>query len=194
MANILEQINQIGQASKSEIKPAAWYKDQIRQLGLNTINTQKLMQEGKLTSRALPGFMYLFKYDPLDKNVPYYDMFPLVIPFRRMNEGFIGINFHYLPHVIRLNILKEFERYAINKNVSEKTRVRLNYRLIESSRVFRFVNPAIRRYNNQQLRTRFLTIPFKDWNVASQLPVQKFRKSTMETAIRDSIKKFRIRR
>ena len=194
MANILEQIDEIGKASKNEIKPASWYKDQIRQLGLNTIDTQRLMKEGKLTSRALPGFMYLFKYDPKDKNIPYYDMFPLVIPFRRVNEGFIGINFHYLPFPIRLNILKEFEKYAVNKNIAEKTKVRLNYRLIESSRVFRFVNPAIRRYNNQQLRTRLLTIPFKDWNVASQLPVQRFRKATMETAIRDSIKKFRIRR
>lgn len=194
MANILEQIDEIGKASKNEIKPASWYKDQIRQLGLNTIDTQRLMKEGKLTSRALPGFMYLFKYDPKDKNIPYYDMFPLVIPFRRVNEGFIGINFHYLPFPIRLNILKEFEKYASDKNLNERTRVRLNYRLIERSRVFRFVNPAIRRYSNQQLRTRFLTIPFNDWQVASQLPVQKFRKATMETAIRDSIKKFRTRR
>lgn len=194
MANILEQIDQIGKASKNEIKPASWYKDQIRQLGLNTIDTQRLMKEGKLTSRALPGFMYLFKYDPKDKNIPYYDMFPLVIPFRRVNEGFIGINFHYLPFPIRLNILKEFEKYASDKNLNERTRVRLNYRLIETSRVFRFVNPAIRRYSNQQLRTRLLNIPFNDWQVASQLPVQKFRKATMETAIRDSIKKFRITR
>ena len=194
MANILEEISQIGQASENKTKPASWYKDQIRQLGLNTIDTQRLMKEGKLTTRAIPGFMYLFKYDPMDKNVPYYDMFPLVIPFRRMNEGFIGINFHYLPFPIRLNILKEFGKYAVNKNIAEKTKVRLNYRLIESSRVFRFVNPAIRRYNNQQLRTRLLSIPFNDWNVASQLPVQRFRKATMETAIRDSIKKFRIRR
>ena len=194
MANILEQIDQIGKASKNEIKPASWYKDQIRQLGLNTIDTQRLMKEGKLTSRALPGFMYLFKYDPKDKNIPYYDMFPLVIPFRRVNEGFVGINFHYLPYPIRLNILKEFEKYASDKNLNERTRVRLNYRLIERSRVFRFVSPAIRRYSNQQLRTRLLNIPFNDWQVASQLPVQKFRKATMETAIRDSIKKFRITR
>ena len=194
MANILEQIDEIGKSSKNEIKPASWYKDQIRKLGLNTIDTQRLMKEGKLSSRALPGFMYLFKYDPKDKNIPYYDMFPLVIPFRRVNEGFVGINFHYLPFPIRLNILKEFEKYASDKNLNERTRVRLNYRLIERSRVFRFVNPAIRRYSNQQLRTRLLNIPFNDWQVASQLPVQKFRKATMETAIRDSIKKFRTTR
>ena len=194
MVNILEAIDEIGKASKSQIKPSSWYKDQIRKLGLTNIDTLKLMREGKLSSRAIPGYMYLFKYDPKDKNIPYYDMFPLVIPFRRINEGFTGINFHYLPYPIRLNILKAFEKYAIDKNITERTRVRLNYRLIESSRVFRFVNPAIRRYSNQQLRTRLLTIPFNDWQVASQLPVQKFRKATMETAIRDSIKKFRKRR
>mgnify|MGYP003148077533 FL=1 len=194
MDNIFETIDKIGKATKNKIKPAAWYKDQIRQLGLGTVNTQKLLNQGKLTTKVLPGFMYLFKYDPIDKNIPYYDMFPLVIPFNRTNEGFVGINFHYLPYPIRLNILSEFNKYATNKNIPELTRIKMNYRLIESSRVFRFVNPAIRRYKNQQLRTRLLTIPFQDWQVASQLPVQKFRKATMETAIKESIKKFSRKR
>jgi hypothetical protein len=192
MAKILEQIDQISTSTDNKIKPASWYQQQIRQLGLNTVNTQKLLQTGKLTTRVIPGYMYLFKYDPKDKNIPYYDMFPLVIPFRRVNTGFFGINFHYLPFMIRLNILKEFEKYASSKDITERTRVRLSYRLIESSRVFRFVSPAIRQYNNQQLRSRLLMIPFKDWKVASQLPVQKFRKATMEKAIRDTIKKSRI--
>jgi hypothetical protein len=144
MAKILEQIDQISTSTDNKIKPASWYQQQIRQLGLNTVNTQKLLQTGKLTTRVIPGYMYLFKYDPKDKNIPYYDMFPLVIPFRRVNTGFFGINFHYLPFMIRLNILKEFEKYASSKDITERTRVRLSYRLIESSRVFRFVSPAIR--------------------------------------------------
>ena len=193
MVDVLKKINQIQEATKSEIKPVSWYQGQIRELGLSTINTQKMIQTGKLTTRVIPGYMYLFKYDPKDKDLPYYDMFPLVIPFRRVNTGFFGINFHYLPHMIRLNILKEFEKYATNKNIPEKTRIRLNYRLMETSRVFRFVKPAIRQYSNQQLRTRLLIIPFNDWKVASQLPVQKFRKAPMEKAIRDTIKKSRIR-
>ena len=193
MVDVLKKINQIQEATKSEIKPVSWYQGQIRELGLSTINTQKMIQTGKLTTRVIPGYMYLFKYYPKDKDLPYYDMFPLVIPFRRVNTGFFGINFHYLPHMIRLNILKEFEKYATNKNIPEKTRIRLNYRLMETSRVFRFVKPAIRQYSNQQLRTRLLIIPFNDWKVASQLPVQKFRKAPMEKAIRDTIKKSRIR-
>jgi len=193
MVNVLEKIGQIQEASKSEIKPTSWYQGQIRQLGLNTINTQKMIQSGKLTTRVIPGYMYLFKYDPKDKDLPYYDMYPLVIPFRRVNNGFFGINFHYLPHMIRLNILKEFEKYATDKSIPERTRIRLNYRLMQTSRIFRFVKPAIRQYSNQQMRSRLLTIPFNDWKVASQLPVQKFKKATMERAIRDTIKKSRIR-
>ena len=193
MADILQKIGQIQEATKSEIKPVSWYQGQIRQLGLNTINTQKMIQSGKLTTRVIPGYMYLFKYDPKDKDLPYYDMYPLVIPFRRVNTGFFGINFHYLPLMVRLNILKEFEKYATNKNIPERPRIRLNYRLMQTSRVFRFVKPAIRQYNNQQMRSRLLTIPFNDWKVASQLPVQKFKKATMERAIRDTIKKSRIR-
>ena len=69
MVDVLEKIGQIQEASKSEIKPTSWYQGQIRQLGLNTINTQKMIQSGKLTTRVIPGYMYLFKYDPKDKDL-----------------------------------------------------------------------------------------------------------------------------
>jgi len=55
--------------------------------------------------------------------------------------------------------------------------------------MFRFIKPAIRRYLNQQIRSRFLIIPYPDWVVASQLPVQRFRGAQLETVLRDTKKK-----
>tara|TARA_X000001388_G_C2211175_1_gene115217 strand:+ start:605 stop:1198 length:594 start_codon:yes stop_codon:yes gene_type:complete len=193
MANIIEQITSkagLDPRLGGKTKPLNWYQTQVRNLGgAGKVNTNTLLKQGKLVSRIIPGYMYLYRYDPKDKDVPYYDMFPLVIPFRRADNGFFGINFHYLPYMMRLNILKEFNRFANSKELTEKTRIRLSYRVMESTRMFRFIQPAIRRYLNQQIRSRFLLIPYPDWVVASQLPVQRFKGAQLETVLRDTKKK-----
>ena len=193
MANIIEEITSkagLDPRLGGKQKPLNWYQTQVRNLGgAGKVNTNTLLKQGKLVSRIIPGYMYLYRYDPKDKDVPYYDMFPLVIPFRRADNGFFGINFHYLPYMMRLNILKEFNRFANSKELTEKTRIRLSYRVMESTRMFRFIKPAIRRYLNQQIRSRFLIIPYPDWVVASQLPVQRFRGAQLETVLRDTKKK-----
>ena len=43
------------------------------------------------------GRLNMFLYDPKYKDkLPYYDVFPLVLPIQRYSDGFLGINFHYL--------------------------------------------------------------------------------------------------
>ena len=57
----------------------------------------------------------MFFYDPKPeqkKNLPYFDMFPLVFPLRRMGDGFTGINVHYLPPAFREDFYNIFSRYA----------------------------------------------------------------------------------
>jgi len=184
MANIIEQITL---RAAGKVQPQNWYKTQVRELGGASPN--KLLQSGKFAARIIPGNMYLFKYDPKDKDLPFYDMFPLVIPFTRTEGGFMGINFHYLPYMMRVNILKEFNRFATDKKITERTRIRLSYRVIESTRMFRFIKPAIRHYLGQQLRSRLMIIPFPDWVVASQLPVQRFRGAPMETVLKETRRK-----
>ena len=91
---------------KSEgVKPASWYQAQIRKLG-SRVNPRELISEGKKVGFVIPGFMYLFGYNPKFRNeLPYYDIYPLVLPFRKTNEGFIGINLHYMPYPLRLRVL-----------------------------------------------------------------------------------------
>jgi len=54
-------------------------------------------KSGTLTGRMWLGKMYFFVYNPKHKiTLPYYDMFPLVLPIERYSNGFLGINFHFL--------------------------------------------------------------------------------------------------
>ena len=48
----------------------------------------------------------MFVYSPKLRNkLPYYDTFPLVLPLKNYNNGFLGLNFHYLPYALRLRLL-----------------------------------------------------------------------------------------
>jgi hypothetical protein len=175
---------------KSEgVKPASWYQAQIRKLG-SRVNPRELISEGKKVGFVIPGFMYLFGYNPKFRNeLPYYDIYPLVLPFRKTNEGFIGINLHYMPYPLRLRVLDTLKNFANNKNMDETTKVRFSYRLLENSAKLKPAKASVKKYLNEQLRTRFLKIPFPDWVVASQLPVQRFKKQKMEQVWKDTRRK-----
>ena len=134
--------------------------------------------------------MYLFGYMPENRStLPYYDTFPLALPFRKVNDGFYAINFHYMPYILRIRVLDALNKYASDKKMDEKTRLRLNYNILESSRRLKPAKAAIKKYLYSSMRTRFKKIPSSDWVIASQLPVQVFRKKKMEQVWLDNKRK-----
>ena len=109
MAGILDTIRQKqGDTQKS----ASWYRNAIGNLR-STPTARKLMNQGRLNSRPSAGRLNLFFYDPKTKNkLPYYDIFPLVLPLEPIKGGFLGMNFHYLPYLLRLQLLESLEGYS----------------------------------------------------------------------------------
>lgn len=173
----------------SQQKSVQWYQAQVRKLG--TINTRKLFLEGTLTNQIFPGEMYLFRYDPKTKDaLPYYDMFPLALPFRRIPGGFLGVNFHYLNYAFRLKMLRMLSQYATNSKFDETTRVRVTWRLLESTSRLAPIKFCVKHYLTDQIQSRFIKIPFPDWVVASQLPVERFMKAEKTNVWRETRKKF----
>ncbi len=60
----------------------------------------------QLVTKVMPGRLYMYAYDPkMKKELPYYDRFPLVFPFSKTQDGFIGLNMHYLPYPLRVGLL-----------------------------------------------------------------------------------------
>ncbi len=171
-----------------ESRSLQWYQAQVRKLG--TVSTGQLLKDGKLVTNFLPGEMYMFRYDPkLKESLSYYDTFPLVLPFRKVPGGFLGINFHYMPYNIRLRMLRLVSDYADDATIDENTRVRLSWRIIESSSRLAPVFHCVKHYLLEQVQTRFLKIPFPDWVIASQLPVERFVGADKANVWRDLRKK-----
>ena len=75
----------------------------------------------------------MFFYDPkLKATLPYYDRFPLVLPLKRFQMVFLGINFHYLPIPLRIRLLDRLVDFSNNTKFDESTK--LDVRLYWSER------------------------------------------------------------
>ena len=163
--------DEISKLRKSGKEPYQWYRNRIKELG--TPSQAQLIRDGKITGRVNFGALNMFIYDPKLKNkLPYYDTFPLVLPIEKYRDGFLGINFHYLPYALRARLLSRLDP---NANYSALKNVRL-------------VKPTLKRYLNTNVRSRFRKLEEEDFMTAIMLPVQRFRKSSASKVWSDSRK------
>ena len=161
-------------------KSKAWYEQQMILL-MKQINSPWTVLKGnptQLTTKLMPGKMYMYVYDPLYKNqIPYYDRFPCVLLYKRTISGFSGINFHYLPYQMRVQLLYYLMQYKTNNRMDENTRIKYSWEAIKGVTKFAAAVPAFHNYNFGGLRSTFREIRAYDWTTAVMLPVEQFVKA-----------------
>ena len=165
-----------------------WLREQAQ--SVNTVSNPKQLltkQSDRMVTAITVGRMYLFMYDPKMKDeLPYYDRFPLIFPFRRVKGGFYGINMHYLPHMMRAKLMDSLHTLANNQNYDDSTKLRLSYQILHRASKFRFFEPCVKHYLNSHVRTRFLWVPADQWETALFLPLERFVGATKQQVWRDS--------
>lgn len=157
-----------------------WFKDKARQMfrGRFTMNRTKLMKDEAIELKSRPktntgpqGNMYMFFYDPKHKKtLPYYDGFPLIIMLGPAKGGFMGVNLHYLPPVVRARLLDVVMggKVAVPK---------------------RFVEAAMKHYLFKHVRSDFALVEKPEWEIATFLPSADWNKASANTVYRDTRKK-----
>ena len=163
-------------------KSAAWYRSNVASIA-DRVTARKLMNQGKLIGRPSAGRLNMFFYDPkLKKTLPYYDTFPLVLPLEPIKGGFMGMNFHYLPPLLRFRLLQRMQRFA-DGGLNEKTKIDASY---DDVKGINLVKPTIKKYLYSHVRSQFLRIDFDEAALAVYLPVQQFRKAGTSRVWSDS--------
>jgi hypothetical protein len=176
---------QVRMQAGSEDKAVKWYRKTVLNLS-SGITGEQLIRGQRLSSVVMPGYMYMFLYDPKYKAVlPYYDTVPLVLPFSMTADGFIGINLHYLPYGARFKLLGELKNLAIDKRVNENTKIKISWQILNSSSRYLAATACVKRYLNSHLRSRFLKVNYEDWETAAALPVEGFKNNPMGKVWRD---------
>jgi hypothetical protein len=163
-------------------KSAAWYRSNVASIA-DRVTARKLMNQGKLIGRPSAGRLNMFFYDPkLKKTLPYYDTFPLVLPLEPIKGGFMGMNFHYLPPLLRFRLLQRMQRFA-DGGLNEKTKIDATY---DDVKGIGLVKPTIKKYLYGHVRSQFLRIDFDEAALAVYLPVQQFKKAGTSRVYADS--------
>ena len=180
MASVFDTIKQkAGDTDKS----ATWYRTQVNKIASGT-TARQLFRQGKLNGRPSVGRLNLFGYNPkLRRTLPYYDIFPLVLPLEPITGGFMGMNFHYLPPLLRFRLLERMQATATDQRFDSKTKFDVTYDDVKNIKI---VKPTIKKYLYSYVQTGFLRINANDAAVAIYLPVQRFQKASEAKVYSDS--------
>ncbi|CAB5221146.1 DNA end protector protein [uncultured Caudovirales phage] len=168
-----------------------WFREKAREVA--RINEKSLVTNNRelQRSRPVPGYMYLFSYDAKHKDtLPYFDRFPLVFPFSVDSDGFLGMNMHYIPHLLRARLMDALYDLSSNQKFDEKTKLRMSYDMLNASSKYKYFKPCVKRYLFSQLQTRFLLVPSNEWDIALFLPLERFTVNKKQ-AYNDSQQKIR---
>ena len=177
-------IQSVIDAARGRPRSVEWFKNKIAEFGKP--GALDLIRDGKRSRNVFFGRLNMFFYDPKFKaTLPYYDRFPLVLPLERYSDGFLGINFHYLPIPLRIRLLDRLVDFSSNTKFDESTKLNVSYTGVKD---IRLVKPTLHRYLSGRVKTDFRRIDADEFTVATLLPVQRFSKASAAEVYRDSRK------
>ena len=175
-------------------KSRGWFEQQVQMLTKQQLTPNKVLagNPDQLVTRVYPGKLYMYVYDPkLKAELPYYDRFPLVFPFKRTPDGFIGLNMHYLPYQLRIRLLDNLLIFKTNNRMDETTRLKYSWQIIDGVSKFKAAQPCVKQYLTSHIRSQFRQVVAEDWATAMLLPVERFIGATKQEVWADSRKAMR---
>lgn len=177
MASLLDKVNKDLRAANIRPRTDAarsWLADRISRVRIPTNRSNILNDARRIRSTAFVGRMYFFAYDAKFKEtLPVWDKFPLVLPMEIYDDGFLGLNLHYLDPYSRLALLDRLMDFINNDKYDDTTRFRLSYDLLSKSRRYAMIQPCIKRYLSVHIVSSLIYIEPDNWETAVFLPVQK---------------------
>jgi hypothetical protein len=192
MAYLIQRIKE--ELAKEGLEPRTseardWLKAKVK--SLSPSRTALMKDRDNLKDKSMIGRMYFYFYDPKLKDMlPYYDRFPLVIPIERYQDGFLGLNLHYISPKQRVILLDKLSNFLNNHKYDETTRLRLSYDHLRNASTIYEGLPCIKKYLYKQVKSRFLEITADEWDIAALIPYEYFDGATKNKVWTDSRKKF----
>ena len=167
-----------------------WFRNATSRMGQIShaaiLNNDRLKKQ----SKALIGQMVFFCYAAKHRaTLPYYDRFPLAVILGPANNGFLGLNFHYLPPIYRAKLLDSLMRVASNREYDETTRLQVSYEIVKSLSKTNYYKPCVKHYLSNRVASQFAKVDVADYEMAVFLPTSSWWGASEGTVYRDSRKR-----
>ena len=158
MSNLFQTVEQ--EAFRAGINPRtkesrAWFRKKVQNM---RVGRRALMREDPIITKnkTVIGGMYMFFYDAKHrKTLPYWDSFPLVIAVGPAENGFYGMNLHYLPIALRAKFLDELMGVTTDKKYNENTRFDVTYSFLNRAASMKYFKPCFKHYLTSQVEGSF---------------------------------------
>ena len=165
-------------------KAIDWYQQTLKGLGSSTRESllTDTSADRRLRKSPVYGKMFIFFYDAKTKeDLKYFDRFPIVIPIEPYehengSKGFIGLNLHYLPPLLRMRFLDKLHEIKNNNKNNNTTKFKLTYELLSGASKLKEFKPCLKIYltNPNHIKSNMLEINYPDWVSVSLLPTELF--------------------
>lgn len=155
----------------------------------NTTLDKTFKQNVRTVKTPEIGRLYMYVYDPKHKDtLPYYDVFPMVFITDFYPDGFLGMNVHYLPYLLRAKLMEALLKHQ--KQVTRKGKreqyLDISYAILKAAATSKYFKPTIKRYLFDHVRSPFAEVQEPEWENALFLPVEQFRKKSKREVWSDS--------
>jgi len=179
ISRIKEQIDQ-KQVDVSTAFGRSWLLQKMAKLTPSAKDRLEIIKDRESQrNKTMLGRFYFFYYNPKTKDtLPYWDRFPMVVVLQRYDDGFLGLNLHYIYPKDRLILLTQLQRAATGPLTDEHTRLRLTYPILQAMHQAYRATPCIKRYLANHVQSRFIEVPATEWTIAATLPAQSFASKT----------------
>lgn len=152
----------------------------------------RLIARGHGVASGHPGNMYMFYYDPKHKDtLPFYDRFPVIFIIDYRENGFLGLNLHYLPMGYRAALMDALMSLKTNNRFDDKTKLHISYNILKATTKYAMFQPCIKRYLTSHIQSPLVEVPASDWDIAAFLPVAQWTKSSRQNVYNDSISRLK---
>lgn len=174
-----------------------WMRDKASQV--TSARSDRLVGTKRAQKRAVSkpeiGKMYFYNYDPKHKlTLPYYDTFPLIFCIEHYDDGFLGINLHYLPPMYRARLMDFLYETISNEKYDDTTKLNINYRILNNASRLSYFRPCIKRYLSGHLRSSLIEIDPKEWDYVLMLPLARFKKRQQRNVWNESVNQINRKR
>lgn len=184
MQKVTKNLSNRNSAANAQQKSLAWFWKTIKA-------SEGDYKKGTFTVRDHPfiGGMFHFMYDAKYKaTLPYYDKFPLVIPIQLYPDGFLGMNLHYLPPILRAKLLDILiEKYT--RSTSSRTYMALSYDILKQIAGAPLYEPCLHRYLTTHIKSHVVMVTADMWEEVAFLPTARFQGATQQQVWSDSKKR-----
>ena len=182
--------------AKQEMKKGwDWYEKHVRIAAARMSANQFLVDnQAHAVHRPELGDLMFFHYDPKTKEkLPYYDVFPMIIPIPVLNEKkidkskyFFGVNLHYLDPHTRAAIFDELSKYKTDDKSSKATKLTHQWSVLSeigkaSSESKGPLAGCVKKYLFSHVKSKFIVVPPSEWKYVIWLPLERFHKESSET-------------